>query len=189
MGESFLKTLGLKVVHVIKTLSTCKALLMHLSTGFTMATWKLLKKCQCSECIDVGGSDGCDWDTISYRGHHAHVFVGTATTSFPSMSPNAVAAASDELFISIFTMVELQHSHHQQILLLTHQLHSYLHHFTLTMHLHSSKLNWQCPFLQRYWMMKMMSHPSLLGLVLILNTETPWQDPPLRSHYPWECTI
>ena len=73
----------------------------------------------------------------------------------------------------LLPVVELQHSHHQQILLLTHQLHGYLHHFTLTMHLHASKLNWWCPFLQRYWMTKMTSHPSLLRLVLILNTENP----------------
>ena len=103
MGESFLKTLGLKVVCVIKTLSTCKAPLVHHSTGFAMAPWKLLKKCQCSECVDVGGSDGHDWDSISYRGHHAHVCAGTPSMSFPSMSPNAVAAASDKLFISTFT--------------------------------------------------------------------------------------
>ena len=68
-----------------------------------MAPRKSLKKCQCSECVDVGGSDGRDWDSISYRGHRARVRAGTASTSSPSMSPDAVEAASDELFISTFT--------------------------------------------------------------------------------------
>ena len=103
MGESFFETLGLKVVHIVKTLSTCKVPLMHRSTGFTMAPQKSLKKCQCSECVDVGGSDGRDWDSISYRGHHACVRAGTTSMTSPSMSPNAVEAASDELFISTFT--------------------------------------------------------------------------------------
>ena len=74
-------------------------------------------------------------------------------------------------------MVELQHSHRQQILLSMHRLHDYLHdylhHFTLTMHLRSWKLNLRCPLLQRCRMTKMMSHPSLLGLVLIPNAEKP----------------
>ena len=68
-----------------------------------MAPRKSLKKCQCSECVDMGGSDGCDWDSISYRGHRTCVHAGTASTSSPSMSPNAVEAASDKLFISTFT--------------------------------------------------------------------------------------
>ena len=68
-----------------------------------MAPWKSLKKCQCSECVDVGGSDGRDWDSISYRGHHACVRAGTTSMTSPSMSPNAVEAASDEIFISTFT--------------------------------------------------------------------------------------
>ena len=68
-----------------------------------MAPRKSLKKCQCPECADVGGPDGHDWDSISYRGHHAHVRAGSASTSFPSVSPNAIATPSDELFMSAFT--------------------------------------------------------------------------------------
>ena len=68
-----------------------------------MGPRKSLKKCQCPECVDLGGPDGCDWDSISYRGHHARVCAGSASTSFPSVSPDAIATASDELFISAFT--------------------------------------------------------------------------------------
>ena len=42
--ESFLKTLGLKVVHIIKTLSTSKASFVHHSTG-PPSLWWLLRSC------------------------------------------------------------------------------------------------------------------------------------------------
>ena len=72
----------------------------------------------------------------------------------------------------ISQMVELQHSHRQQILLSTHRLHDYLHHFTLpTMNLRVSKPNWRCLLLQRYPMTKMMSHSPLLGVVFVPNAE------------------
>ena len=62
-----------------------------------MAPQKSLKKCQSPECVDVGDPDGCDWDSISYRGHPAYVHAESTPTSFPSVSPDAIATASDDI--------------------------------------------------------------------------------------------
>ena len=67
-----------------------------------MAPWKSLKKCQCPECVDMGGPDGCNWNSVSYRGHQACVRAEPASVSSP-VSADAIAAAGDELFISNFT--------------------------------------------------------------------------------------
>ena len=79
---------------------------MHCSTvlftTLTMAPRKSLKKCQCPECVDMGGPDGHNWNYVSYRGHRACVHVESASVSSP-VSANANAAAGDELFISNFT--------------------------------------------------------------------------------------
>ena len=50
----------------------------------------------------MGGQDGRNWNSVSYRGHRAHVRAESASASSP-VSADAIAAAGDELFISNFT--------------------------------------------------------------------------------------
>ena len=73
-----------------------------LFTTLTMAPRKSLKKCKCPVCVDMGGPDGCNWNSVPYRGHQARVRAESASVSSP-VSADAIAAAGDELFISNFT--------------------------------------------------------------------------------------
>ena len=141
MGESFFETLGLKAVRVVKTLSTCKVPLVHCSTGFMMAPWKSLKKCQCSNVLM--------WvaQMVMTGTPYLIEVIAPVCIQGPPLCPLPLCPlmllkllATSYLFPPL-PMVELQHSHHQQILLLKHRLHGYLHHFTLTMHLCAPKLN------------------------------------------------
>ena len=50
----------------------------------------------------MGGPDGHNWNSVSYRGHRARVHAESTSASSP-VSANAITAAGDELFISNFT--------------------------------------------------------------------------------------
>ena len=61
-----------------------------------MPSQKSVKNCHCTQCINVGGPNGHNWDSSPYRGHWTHVCAESASAS------ETIAEASKE-FITTFT--------------------------------------------------------------------------------------